>query len=203
MDIYLIRHGECYHSTTEYYDHAKKTINPPLTEKGIGQAEKLAMRCSTIGFDRIITSDLIRAMQTAERMTAIAPCETTITSDFREIDMGDVHTKTWDAFPDIHAQWVLHKEDIPYPSGENGEDVWKRCKKQLEALAASQAERVAIVCHGGTIRSIICGVLEIPQQKRFYLGAPVENCSISMLRYSAMDKRFCLHMFNDFSHLEG
>lgn len=202
MDIYLIRHGECYNSPIEYYDHEKKTINPPLTEKGISQAERLGMRCKNIAFDKIITSDLIRAMQTAEKITDIAPCEVSTCSDFREIDMGDVHTKTWDAFPDLYTQWALHNEDIPYPNGENGEDVWNRCKKHLGDLAASQSERVAIVCHGGTIRSIICGVLDIPQKKRFYFGSPVENCSISIVKYNDMDKKFSLHTLNDFSHLE-
>ncbi|MDR1001281.1 MAG: histidine phosphatase family protein [Clostridiales bacterium] len=203
MEIYLIRHGECYNSTIEYYDAEKKTMNPPLTYKGMMQAEKLAVRCKTIGFDMIISSDLLRAVQTAEKIKIVTSCEFSTTPAFREIDMGAIYVKSWDNYPDLYAQWVLHNQDLPYPDGENGEDIWSRCKTQLESLIATHNKKIAIVCHGGTIRSIICGVLGIPQQKRFYLGLLLENCSISIIRYSEKEKRFYLHTFNDFSHISG
>jgi len=50
---------------------------------------------------------------------------------------------------------------MPYPNGENGEAVWQRCKKEIYPLVGKY-KRVAIICHGGTIRSIICGLLDIP-----------------------------------------
>lgn len=62
MEIYLIRHGHCYDSIMKYYDHEKKAMNPPLTEKGIKQANELALRLSTIHFDKIYCSDLLRAV---------------------------------------------------------------------------------------------------------------------------------------------
>lgn len=34
MEIYLIRHGNCYKSTKEYYNNEKRTMDPPLTPKG-------------------------------------------------------------------------------------------------------------------------------------------------------------------------
>ena len=201
MDIFLIRHGERCNSTMDHYDSDKKIIDPPLTEKGIRQAEKLADRCKSIGFDMIFSSDYIRAVQTAEKLVAVAPCEITITPDFREIDMGAIHARSWNDFPDLYAKWVLHDEDIPYPNGENGEDVWNRCKGQIEKIVAAKYKKVAVVCHGGTIRCIVCGVLGIPQQQRFYFGAPPENCSISILKYNEEEERFYLHTFNDYSFI--
>lgn len=56
-----------------------------------------------------------------------------------------------------------HKEDIAYPDGENGADVWKRCKQGIDDIISHKYERTAIVCHGGTIRSVICGLPDIPQ----------------------------------------
>jgi len=75
MDIYLIRHGESYNSTIEYYDDDIKTMNPPLTERGIKQAANLAVRCKSIEFDLIISSDLSRAVQTAKQILSVVPCE--------------------------------------------------------------------------------------------------------------------------------
>jgi alpha-ribazole phosphatase len=142
MDIYLIRHGESYNSSIEHYDYEKKTMNPPLTKKGVIQAENLAMRCKSIGFDMIISSDLLRAEQTAERILSVAPCDFFTNSAFREIDMGGIHTKSWNDYPELYSQWVLHNEDVPYPKGENGENVWHRCKTQLERLIAVQNKKV-------------------------------------------------------------
>ncbi|MCL2672327.1 MAG: histidine phosphatase family protein [Clostridiales bacterium] len=201
MDIYLIRHGECCNVSIAFFDTEKNTMDPPLTEKGMRQAAKLADRCKGIGFDRIVSSDLSRARQTAEQLKIASSCDLSIDPSFREIDMGDIHTKPWEDYPELYAKWRLHLEDLPYPNGENGEDVWNRCRIQLARLLETQYKKIAIVCHGGTIRSILCGVLGIPQHKRFYLGFPLENCSITMIRYGESEKKFYLHTLNDFLHL--
>lgn len=201
MDLYLIRHGECYNSSIQYYDVEKKTMNPPLTEKRIEQATRLAARCRGVGFDAILSSDLTRALQTAERIAAAEPEEVQILPAFREIDMGEIYKESWSSYPALYAEWLLHNEDLPYPNGENGADVWNRCKPALDEILEQQYKKVAIVTHGGTIRSILCGVLGIPQQKRFYLGSPLENCSITVLNYNEAEQRFYLHVLNDSSHL--
>lgn len=199
MEIYLIRHGDCYPSSMEYFCSEKQTMNPPLTPKGIRQAHQLAERLKGIPFDKIFSSDLDRAIQTSEIINSTVKSNITVTKQFREIDMGDIYRKPWSDYPDLYSQWILHEEDIPYPNGENGSDVWNRCKEELDSIIQSDYTRLAIVCHGGTLRSIICGILNIPQQKRFYFGHPPENCSISVLVRKNSD--FFLHSFNDYSHI--
>ena len=71
-------------------------------------------------------------------------------------------------------------------------------KKELDGILASGAERVAIVCHGGTIRVMICGLLGLPMQKRFYIGNPPVNCAITILQQA--NEEWFLHVFNDYSH---
>ena len=200
MEIYLIRHGECCNSADEYFSTEKQTMDPHLTSKGIEQAKKLAERIKNIHFDIIYTSDLIRAEQTASIINSNLNSNIIITKNFREIDMGELFLKEWNIFPEIHSKWLLHEEDISYPGGENGNDVWQRCKKDLDIIISSNYKRVAIICHGGTIRSIICGVLNIPQQKRFYFGLPPTNCSINIIVYE--DRHYYLHVFNDYEHLD-
>jgi len=201
MDIYLIRHAERFSASAEYYNHEKQAMDEPLTQNGLLQAKKLAQRCKAIGFDLIISSDLKRAVQTAEAIQLISTCELKIDPAFREIDMGDILLESWQKYPDLHAEWKRHETDIRYPNGENGTDVWNRCKHPLEQIAQMPLDKVAIVCHGGTIRTIICGLLDLPQQKRFFFGCPPEYCSITIIRYNKEDGRYCLHVLNDFSHL--
>lgn len=153
MEIYLIRHGECFPSSPEYFCEEKQTMNPPLTSRGIEQARKLAGRLKNVEIDNIYSSDLVRAIDTANILRDSVHANVIINKAFREID-----------------------------------NIQNR-------------ERIAIVCHGGTIRCIVCGVLRIPQQRRFYLGVPPENCSISIVIYK--EKESVLHTFNDYTHITG
>jgi len=94
MEIYLLRHGDFFRASTQHYDYEKKIMNPPLTELGIEQAKKLSQRCKDLKFDIILTSNLCRAQQTAEILNEL--CQSTVIPNkaFREIDMGDIHTKS-------------------------------------------------------------------------------------------------------------
>ncbi|MEA4833198.1 MAG: histidine phosphatase family protein [Oscillospiraceae bacterium] len=200
MDLYLIRHGESFRSLPEYYNYERQVMDPPLTEKGIEQAKLLSQRCKKLQLDVILTSDLSRAQQTANILSELCRSKVICDKALREIDMGDLYLKSWDLFPDTYSKWISHDEDIAYPNGENGEAVWQRCKIIIQPLI-KKYNKVAIVCHGGTIRSIICGLLNISQEKRFYLGLPPENCSISIIKYNEKDEKYYLHVFNDHSHI--
>ena len=200
-ELYLIRHGESCRSSGEHYSEEKRTMDPPLTPAGMEQARQLAERLQGVHFDRIYSSDLDRASQTARILGASVNAEVVIKEGLREIDMGELWRKRpWSDFPELHAKWVLHEEDIPYPGGENGGDVWCRCKPLIDEIVLTD-RRAAIVCHGGTIRAMVCGMLDIPQQKRFYLGLPPVNCSISIVVHR--EERFFLHSFNDGAHITG
>ncbi|MCL2775556.1 MAG: histidine phosphatase family protein [Oscillospiraceae bacterium] len=199
MEIYLIRHGESFQTSSEYFCEEKQTMNPPLTQKGIEQAHKLADRLKDIKFDKIYASDLDRAVQTADILKSYVNSDIFINKQFREIDMGEIYKKSWNDFPELYSKWILHEEDMPYPNGESGADVWYRCKQQINEIVNLNYKRIAIVCHGGTIRSIICGILNIPQHRRFYFGMPPKNCSVSIVIYKEKDS--ILHTFNDYTHI--
>jgi broad specificity phosphatase PhoE len=201
MEIFLVRHGDCYNSSIEYFNIDKNTMDPPLTSKGIEQTHKLVKRLNNLHFDKIYSSDLKRAKQTSEIIQKTIKSDIILSDAFREINMGELFQKSWNEYPEIYAKWKLHEEDISYPNGENGADVWNRCKKEIELIEKIPYERIIIVCHGGTIRSIICGILKIPQQKRFYLGFPPENCSISMILYQ--ENEYYMHTFNDYKHISN
>jgi len=200
MELYLIRHGECYKGSLKYYEPERRIMNPPLNDTGTEQAKKLALRCKDISFDIIMTSDMQRATQTAEILNEACKSKVKISEAFREINMGNLYTKIWADFPDIYAEWKRREKDIAYPDGESGEDVWQRCKEEIFSLA-NQFNRAAVVCHAWTIRAIICGLLGIPHEKRFYLGFPLENCSITVIKHNREENKFYLHAFNDCSHL--
>lgn len=199
MEFYLIRHGETPMRSAATYNAEKRTVDPPLTERGVGQARLLSLRCADIPFDRIVASDLVRAVNTASILAENQRCAVETDPRLREIDMGELYQKIWADFPAERAEFLKHERDVPYPGGECGADVWRRASACLDEIRAGGGNRVAVVCHGGTIRAIACGILRIPQQRRFFFGDPPINCSISIVRFADGDAR--LHTFNDYAHL--
>lgn len=191
MKIYVIRHAQCENSAPKYYDDSKRAMNPPLTELGERQARLLGESLSGVKFDRVYSSDLTRAVKTAD---ALGAKDIVLSEDFREIDMGALYFKPWEEFPNIREKWLAREEDIAYPCGECGNDVWKRCERGLDMILRAGGENIALVTHGGAIRSIVCGILGLPQQKRFMLGAPVGNCSYSVIAEN--EGALSLHSFN-------
>jgi len=181
---------------------ANGQMDPPLTDLGRRQASALAPRISAMRPAVILSSDLRRTMDTAEVLSVFSGCPHEVNPAFREIHMGEIWTSGWDGFPEEHAAWRQHKEDLPYPGGENGADVWARCRSSLEAFAAREDGPIVIVTHGGVIRSVVCGMLNLPQQRRFFLGAPVYNTSLTWIRTGDPWWPGHLHVFNDFSHLD-
>ena len=202
MELYFIRHGECLRAGMEYFNARKNAMDQPLTEKELLQAGQLAKRLKGIYFDALYSSDLLRTLQTTEILLnefTHKPGSYIVDKRLREIDMGDVLKTSWDGFPERYEKWRLHETDLPYPNGENGTDVYNRCGGLVEQLLLRPEKRIAVVCHGGVIRALLCGLFQIPQARRFFFGLPLENCSITIVKQEG-DQRY-LHTFNDYAHL--
>ena len=200
MEIWMIRHGDKdVQAVDVHYDPVLKVQNQPLNQLGRSQAAALANRLGTVSFDRIVSSDLIRASETAGYLAGVLALPVELDPRFREIDMGALNRETWAAHPKEYEEWKTHESDLPYPDGESGTDVWNRCRPALEELNASQSERIAVFCHGGVIRCVVSGVLGLPQQNRFHLGLPPVNTGITIL--VIRDGIWNVHTFNDYSHL--
>lgn len=198
MDLYLIRHGD-------NPAPAPGNIDPDLTEKGIEQARKLGERLKILAPERVYASTLTRAIQTARVacQDLLIPIEPR--SELVEINFGRLREVTWEQYeqenPGYYAEWTRHETDLPYPGGESGADVARRVLPFIEELKASGLRRVAVVTHGGVIRTLLCAFLGLGQEKRFLFGAPLENTSITIVRWDAEEGKWYIHSLNDASHL--
>ena len=65
--LILVRHGQTDYNLENRYCGFS---NPPLNEKGLWQAKRLAERLRGLKIDKVYTSDLQRARQTAELIGA-------------------------------------------------------------------------------------------------------------------------------------
>ena len=80
MEFTLIRHAE-----PEWVKDGLSVVNPPLTARGIIQAERLAARLATTHFDHIYISPLLRTRQTARPLLELSGREEIIEPWLEEI----------------------------------------------------------------------------------------------------------------------
>ena len=199
MRIYLIRHAR--QSSTLC------NVDVNLSEEGIEQAHLLGKRIATYKPDAVISSDLLRAVETADIIsTYLGDVPRFIEKDLREIDFGDL-TGYSDEYNETHYGDFLSRrklmiEDLAFPNGENGQQVYNRAIKVINEIISLDFKRVAVVTHGGTIRSLVAGLLKMTQADKLMFAVSLENSSITEVIYDEESKRFYLERFNDYSHLE-
>lgn len=199
MNIFLVRHGQ-------KIEDDKNHESLGLTEEGFKQADLLGKRLSKYDIQKIYSSNMKRAIQTSEGLNKYLGVEIITKPELREIHMGDCNIHGWHylekKYPLFMEEFRKHNSDPRYPpNGECGNDVWQRAKEVIYEIIEADYENVVVVTHGGIIRSLICGLLNIDQNRRFYLGDPPENCSISVIKYNKKSKEFFMHSFNDCAHL--
>ena len=203
IKLYFIRHGR--------QNSGLCNVNVPLDDAGVRQAKLVAKRLGTYGIDKLYCSHLIRARETAEFIGDELGLEPVVEEDLREISFGDMEglddIQIKEKFGDFIVERRKAKEDIPNPGGESGQDVYNRAmpviKKILEEARLNNYKSIAIVSHGGLIRSVIAGVLEAPFAKKLCIGKDLENCSITEINYDDDTGNFIVERVNDYAHIEA
>ena len=198
MNLYLIRHGR--------QSSRLCNVNVDLDENGHRQARLVGERLLPTEIDVVYSSDLYRAVQTAEEANRLWQVRHVIDARLREISYGDMEGMSDEdiavTYAGLNARRNLMIEDIPYPGGECAGDVVKRVMPVLEEIVQTDARQVAIVTHGGVIRSIVTYLLGMELAKSRLLCTSLENCSITQLSWNPKKHRFVLERLNDFAHLE-
>jgi broad specificity phosphatase PhoE len=157
--LILLRHGE---STWNAEGRMQGTADPPLSEAGRREARELAPLLARLRPDAVLTSDLLRARQTAEELGLA-----TVRPDprWREAGIGPWAGRLADEVmaeePEVHLGW-LEGSAAP-PGGEAFADTCARIAEAVGALAAGGAERALVVTHGGPIRAACAAVAGLPR----------------------------------------
>ncbi len=173
MRLILVRHGQ---STWNAEARLQGIADPPLTARGRREAAALRPLVEALAPERVVSSDLARARETAALLTC-APAEPD--PRWREVDLGAwTGRAAADLSPAERARLERWREGrADPPGGETWEGARARLRGALDALAASGARRVLVVTHGGAIRAV-CGLLGGPDLAHL-TGAP--NASVSVV----------------------
>lgn len=115
-----------------------------LSEAGREQARMLGERRRNDGIAAVYTSDLGRAVETAEIAFASSAIPVRLDARLRECDYGELTGMPHERFRDEVARRV----ETPYPGGESYRDVVRRVRGFLDDLLEEHdGERVVLISH--------------------------------------------------------
>ena len=163
----LLRHAETHWNREK---RIQGHLNSALTSEGKLQAEKWGRLISTFQWDRIITSDLGRALETATRANLSLNLTIDQEARLREQNWGRWEGKKIAALKteaqlneQMDAGWAF----CP-PEGEDRETVWERGRKALsEAAAKWPGKNLLVITHQGMIKCLVyrlCGRKFLPTE---------------------------------------
>lgn len=203
FQITLMRHGESEGNAT---DLIQGQADFPLTPKGIQQARSLAARWQGIQagldgplFDKIISSPLTRARQTAEIISEelSVPLEQDpiwIERGFGKLDgLPLAEIQEMDPPVDFH-----HPYQPPAEGGESSVDLFLRASQALRSVLLRPAGRYLIVSHGAILNMVVYAILGITphghyNSPRFSFG----NTAFANFTYDPETRRWHLLSFDN------
>ena len=151
--LYLVRHGQSDGNAEGRFGGHGPT---PLSDLGRKQAEATAKLLKKEGVNAIYSSDLHRALQTAEPLSQLTGIPVVQTSAFRERNVGVLEGLTFDeskqTFPDDYYALVNRNVHHVITDGESYRHLLRRSTTQLwEILRDHMGGRIAIFSHTGAI----------------------------------------------------
>jgi probable phosphoglycerate mutase len=203
--LMIIRHGE-----TEWNHHKRfqGCGDSPLTKIGRAQAQALAERLACAPIDRLISSDLGRARETAGFIAAATGLEPSFDPRLRERHYGPFEGLTIPEIeaqhPEAYARFRTDDPDYVIPGGESHRQHYERNVSFFEAyLQDHPGTTAALVAHGGVLDSAFRFLAHLPlDQQRCYL---VPNTGLTIVKHGRFygSLRWVMETWGDVSHLEG
>ncbi|MEQ1763680.1 MAG: histidine phosphatase family protein [Pyrinomonadaceae bacterium] len=151
--LYLIRHGQSAGNAEGRFGGHGPT---PLSELGQRQAELTAEGLAKENISAIYSSDLYRAVQTAEPLSRLAGVSVLTKSAFRERNVGVLEGLTFDESKQHHPKdyYALVNRNYHHviTGGESYRQLVKRAMDEIwEIIRKHQGERIAVFSHTGAI----------------------------------------------------
>ncbi len=156
--VFVARHGETNDNLEPF--RFQGFTDTPLIEVGRSQAHALADRVAGDGFVSLWASDLSRARETAEivgaRIGLTARLDARLREGFRGRWEGHYMKDIERAEPGLYAAWRRPDPGFRFPDGESLPEQQARVTAALREIHATAALPALAVCHGGSIRVMLC-----------------------------------------------
>ncbi len=195
VDLLLIRHG--LPLRVERDDGLP--ADPPLSPEGREQAESVARWLAHESIDRIVSSPLLRAMETAAPLAAALGLEVEIEPRVAEFDRDSaLYVPLEELRRSDYPAWKAFMAN-GYGEGVPIEVFASEVRAALDAcISRNRGRRVAVFCHGGVINVFASQVLGIARPLFFQ---PVYT-SINRFAAASSGERSVVAL-NEIAHLEA
>lgn len=182
MRVWLVRHGE---SETNRDGCWTGWLDVALTEKGKKDAASVSDILHGVSFDKIYSSDLSRARNTAD--IAIPGCKYEISKDLREINVGNIAGKPLGV---INGDDAILKNTNGYAAfgGESKAQFKARVVSFMKKLEVSGYKNVVVFSHAGFLHSTLDFVVGTELERK---NICCKNCAIGIFEYNG--DRWKLH----------
>jgi alpha-ribazole phosphatase len=145
--VWLIRHG----ATTAPPGVAIGATDSPLSDQGYEQAGRLAVELATVPLARVLSSDLKRALATADVIATRHHLVVEPTPALREINFGAWEGRSladlWSEEPEAAKAWEDDIRSTPSTFGEGLTDLEHRVQDFWRVVRPLDGGDVAIVGH--------------------------------------------------------
>ena len=158
--VLLARHGQTDDNLEPF--RFQGFTDTPLNETGRAQARELADQVASLSEPVKIlwSSDLSRARETAEIVGAHIGLEPRLDRRLREANRGRWEGYTFDEIersdPEEYATWRRGGASWRFPGGESLQEQQDRVLAALADIEAAGVLPALAVCHGGSIRVVLC-----------------------------------------------
>jgi len=176
----LVRHGETTgNSSVRLYG----ATDIPLSDAGRAQMRCVAALLSGETFDRVISSPLVRSVESARIVSGGTP---TVEPGFTEIDFGRWEGLTFDEVearhPEDFAAWETEGLAFSFPDGEGRRAFHERVREASRRVLHRPGRTLAVV-HKGIIKVSLATLLELPADE--IRSWPVDLGGVYRLRLTA------------------
>ncbi|HEY8656601.1 MAG TPA: histidine phosphatase family protein [Candidatus Limnocylindria bacterium] len=193
--LYFVRHGESEANAAGVF--AGQT-DSPLTPRGRAQAAAVAAALADRAIDRIVSSDLARAHDTAVAIADVHGLTVEIHPELREIDVGEAAGKRWDDGSLRPSALTAETDEfVRWPGGESLQQALDRSLGCIDRLVRGHpGERIVVVGHGGVTRILVSHFLGIlPRLER----SPATNTNVTIVRFDG--ERYTVEQLFGDAHL--
>jgi 2,3-bisphosphoglycerate-dependent phosphoglycerate mutase len=197
--VLVVRHGQTsWNAQLRLQGHT----DIGLDETGQSQARLLALAVSDEGVDVVYTSDLQRALHTAQALAQATKAPLLVDAGLRERYFGRFEGKTFAEidrlWPEDAKQW-RRREPLAQPGGSESLSAFsERCVGAAHRLVAQHpGQHVALVAHGGVLDCLYRAATgaELTDHRTWAL----DNATVNRLLWTPQG--FTVVGWNDTSHL--
>lgn len=182
-----------------------------LTERGLQQAAFVADRCSRLEIDAIVSSPMVRALDTAKTISAVIGKSITESDLFAErrrpssivgSALSDVEAER------INTEWTqsLLQGGERVLDGETFQEIAERSGRALQYLAEREEQKILVVSHGFFLCTFLAHAIFREDLTpglftKIFNTFDVSNTGLSIIRHGGEWNEWEVITWNDHAHL--